>query len=164
MSGCRAIVRFPAALRLEAIDLQYLDLLLTFTGRGVRPVWLDYVMIVPSQQFRPELVQMRPVDKSAEFITRCGRDEYEISSTVRGFCRQAVFSLATDYNNEAMECACDVDGSLSLNCEKLGGQCRCKAGVIGRTCSQCRTGYYGFPACRRESHRLAVSLYLCTSV
>jgi len=71
------------------------------------------------------------------------------SSSVTGFCRDAVYSLTTDYNNGALRCECSPDGSVSFNCQQFGGQCRCKPNVIGRTCSHCRTGYFGFPDCRR---------------
>lgn len=39
---------------------------------------------------------------------------------------------------------------MSPTCEPFGGQCPCRAHVIGRDCSRCATGYWGFPNCRRE--------------
>uniref|UniRef100_A0A665WFI8 Laminin subunit beta-2-like n=1 Tax=Echeneis naucrates TaxID=173247 RepID=A0A665WFI8_ECHNA len=41
-------------------------------------------------------------------------------------------------------CQCDPQGSLSGECDKVGGQCRCKANVMGRRCDQCAPGTYGF--------------------
>lgn len=41
-------------------------------------------------------------------------------------------------------CQCDPQGSLSGECDKVGGQCRCKPNVIGRRCDQCAPGTYGF--------------------
>ncbi|MEQ2218164.1 hypothetical protein XENOCAPTIV_030385, partial [Xenoophorus captivus] len=41
-------------------------------------------------------------------------------------------------------CQCDPQGSISSECDKVGGQCRCKANVIGRRCDQCAPGTYGF--------------------
>ena len=70
------------------------------------------------------------------------------SENANGFCRDGVFSLTTDYNNGALSCDCNIDGSLSFVCEPFGGQCRCKPNVIGRDCQKCRTGYYGFPNCK----------------
>ncbi|CAJ0962143.1 unnamed protein product, partial [Ranitomeya imitator] len=32
-------------------------------------------------------------------------------------------------------------------CNPFGGQCTCRPNIIGRTCSRCATGYYGFPHC-----------------
>lgn len=74
----------------------------------------------------------------------------KFSSTDSKYCRDAVFSLTTDYNNGALQCQCNGDGSLSYTCSEFGGQCRCKPNIIGRTCSSCKTGFYGFPNCRRE--------------
>jgi len=64
------------------------------------------------------------------------------------FCKNAVFSLTSDYNNGALPCQCDFDGSKSFSCEQFGGQCDCKDNVIGRRCERCETGYYGFPNCK----------------
>uniref|UniRef100_A0A673C7J4 Laminin subunit beta-1 n=1 Tax=Sphaeramia orbicularis TaxID=375764 RepID=A0A673C7J4_9TELE len=41
-------------------------------------------------------------------------------------------------------CQCDPQGSLSGECERVGGQCRCKPNVMGRRCDQCAPGTYGF--------------------
>uniref|UniRef100_A0A669CLA0 Laminin, beta 2-like n=1 Tax=Oreochromis niloticus TaxID=8128 RepID=A0A669CLA0_ORENI len=43
-----------------------------------------------------------------------------------------------------MSCECDPQGSLSGECDVVGGQCRCKPNVIGRRCDQCAPGTYGF--------------------
>lgn len=68
-----------------------------------------------------------------------------------GFCRDGVFTLTTDFNNGAVPCQCDIDGSLSFNCSQYGGQCQCRQNVIGRECSRCEEGYYGFPRCTSMS-------------
>eukprot|EP00071_Canis_lupus_P016568 XP_005642475.2 laminin subunit alpha-5-like [Canis lupus familiaris] len=39
-------------------------------------------------------------------------------------------------------------GATGPTCEPFGGQCPCRAHVIGRDCSRCATGYWGFPSCR----------------
>eukprot|EP00058_Branchiostoma_floridae_P024730 XP_002610220.1 hypothetical protein BRAFLDRAFT_76999 [Branchiostoma floridae] len=40
-------------------------------------------------------------------------------------------------------CDCNVSGvDGSLVCDKIGGQCACKAQVDGRQCDQCRAGYF----------------------
>lgn len=41
-------------------------------------------------------------------------------------------------------CHCDPQGSLSVECKKIGGQCQCKPNVIGRHCDQCAPRTYGF--------------------
>ena len=35
------------------------------------------------------------------------------------------------------------------DCEKFGGQCRCKPNVIGRQCTRCKPGFFGFPDCKQ---------------
>ncbi|XP_021347323.1 usherin-like [Mizuhopecten yessoensis] len=41
-------------------------------------------------------------------------------------------------------CLCDKTGILGFNtdCEKEGGQCRCKSNVGGRRCDECKPGFY----------------------
>ena len=59
-------------------------------------------------------------------------------------------SLSAFFNNGALPCGCHEVGSDSDTCQAFGGQCSCGPHVIGRDCSQCATGYWGFPNCRRE--------------
>lgn len=66
------------------------------------------------------------------------------------FCRNAAASLSLFYNNGARPCGCHEMGATGPTCEPFGGQCPCRAHVIGRDCSRCATGYWGFPNCRRE--------------
>lgn len=71
-------------------------------------------------------------------------------STASPFCRSSAVSLSAFFNNGAVPCGCHEVGAESDTCETFGGQCICKPNVIGRDCSQCATGYYGFPNCKRE--------------
>ena len=66
-----------------------------------------------------------------------------------GFCRSAIISLAADFNKGALECECDMEGSLVFSCAKVGGQCTCKDNIIGRQCTKCKPGYYGYPNCQK---------------
>ena len=66
------------------------------------------------------------------------------------FCRESVFTLTTEFNKGAVQCDCSSEGSLNFNCQEFGGQCQCRENVIGRTCSACRPGYYGYPDCKRK--------------
>lgn len=59
-----------------------------------------------------------------------------------------MFSITAGYNNGALPCHCNYEGSLSFSCDKFGGQCACKSNIIGRTCEACKTGYFGFPDCK----------------
>lgn len=67
------------------------------------------------------------------------------------FCRDSARSLVAAYNDGALPCDCDTSGSTGIVCDAVGGQCHCRPHVIGRQCTKCATGYFGFPFCRRES-------------
>lgn len=45
---------------------------------------------------------------------------------------------------EAQACSCSFTGSQSLLCDEYGGQCTCKANVIGRQCNKCQPDHYNF--------------------
>lgn len=79
------------------------------------------------------------------------------------FCRSSAVSLSAFFNNGALPCGCHEAGAESDTCQPFGGQCQCRPNVIGRDCSQCATGYWGFPNCRRELPR-GVSVSVCVSV
>lgn len=78
-------------------------------------------------------------------------------STATPFCLGSAVSLSAFFNNGAMPCACHEVGAESDTCEAFGGQCRCRPNVIGRDCSMCATGYWGFPNCRRECRIISCS-------
>lgn len=71
-------------------------------------------------------------------------------STASPFCLSSAVSLSVFFNNGAMPCACHEVGAESDTCEQFGGQCKCRPNVIGRECSMCATGYWGFPNCKRK--------------
>uniref|UniRef100_A0A669P033 Laminin subunit beta 4 n=1 Tax=Phasianus colchicus TaxID=9054 RepID=A0A669P033_PHACC len=53
------------------------------------------------------------------------------------------FTIAIRYEPEVLV-MCNPQGSLNASCSKLGGQCHCKANVVGRCCDTCSAGSYGF--------------------
>ncbi|KAM6977412.1 laminin subunit beta-1 [Aplochiton taeniatus] len=59
-------------------------------------------------------------------------------------CYKLICSISALLHGGGLACQCDPQGSLSAECGKVGGQCRCKPNVIGRRCSQCAPGTYGF--------------------
>ncbi|XP_078270415.1 LOW QUALITY PROTEIN: laminin subunit beta-2-like, partial [Rhinoraja longicauda] len=70
-------------------------------------------------------------------------------------CQPLIDSMAALVYNGAQPCRCDPQGSVSSECRPRGGQCQCKANVMGRRCSSCSPGTFGFgPAgCRGKGHR-----------
>lgn len=145
-SGCRAVLLNPqtGTTAFPLVD----NFTLNFEVPDQKSVWLDHLMLIREDQFDKSMLQPLPLDKAVEFIKQCGQNSLHISTETSDFCKEAVFSITAEYNNGALPCQCNIDGSLSFECERFGGQCQCKENVIGRTCSQCRTGYYGFPACQ----------------
>ncbi|XP_052450464.1 laminin subunit beta-1-like [Carassius gibelio] len=59
-------------------------------------------------------------------------------------CTTLICSISAIMHNGALACQCNPQGSLSAECDKVGGQCHCKPNVIGRKCDQCAPGTYGF--------------------
>lgn len=144
-SGCRELIR-PAdnSMWFEIEE----GVTITFTNNLQKGVWFDYVLLVPASEFSESLLNEETFDQTKEFIKQCGQDHFHIQLNASEFCKQAVFSLTSDYNNGALPCNCDYSGSTSFECDPFGGQCQCKANIIGRQCEACRTGFYGFPDCK----------------
>ena len=123
-------------------------------------------------------MQPEPVNGYQDYARQCGLNQYYIDpnddgkdyfpfflnakiiqfsskikttyfSIVSGFCRAAIISLASDFNNGAMQCYCGEEGSLDQNCNKIGGQCNCKENIMGRQCTRCKPDFFGFPDCKQ---------------
>ncbi|XP_041860156.1 laminin subunit beta-1 [Melanotaenia boesemani] len=73
-------------------------------------------------------------------------DSFMITPTpvVAEMCSKLICSISSIIHDGALPCQCDPQGSLSGDCDKVGGQCRCKPNVMGRHCDQCSPGTYGF--------------------
>uniref|UniRef100_A0A3Q3JUR0 Laminin, beta 2-like n=1 Tax=Monopterus albus TaxID=43700 RepID=A0A3Q3JUR0_MONAL len=67
-----------------------------------------------------------------------------LTPTLAEICSKLICSISSIIHDGALPCQCDPQGSLSGDCEKVGGQCRCKPNVIGQHCDQCAPGTYGF--------------------
>ncbi|NXN13302.1 LAMB4 protein, partial [Indicator maculatus] len=59
-------------------------------------------------------------------------------------CARLIVSMSARIHNGAVACKCNPQGSLNTSCSKLGGQCQCKANVVGHCCDTCSVGSYGF--------------------
>ncbi|MCJ8741639.1 hypothetical protein PDJAM_G00072970 [Pangasius djambal] len=59
-------------------------------------------------------------------------------------CIKLICSISSLMHKGALSCHCDAQGSLNVECTKIGGQCQCKPNVIGRHCNQCAPRTYGF--------------------
>lgn len=66
------------------------------------------------------------------------------------FCKNSARSLVALYHEGALPCECHPAGAIGHPCSPEGGQCPCRPHVIGRQCTRCQTGFYGFPHCKRK--------------
>ena len=143
-SGCRSVVKQEDGnIRFQLIE----NFMITFKESAGNGIWLDYILVIPTEQYNEKILKKIQFDQTKEFIKKCGYNHFHINATEEGLCRDSIFSLTTNYNNRALPCSCNINGSVSLECEKFGGQCPCKPNIIGRRCEICKTGFYGFPNC-----------------
>ncbi|XP_038605812.1 laminin subunit alpha-5 [Tachyglossus aculeatus] len=143
--GCRSLVVSENQVVLDVTDN---ELTVTLRVPEGRQLWLDYVLVVPEDGYNPGYLVEEPLDKSYDFISHCGANGFHISPASPRFCQDAAISLSLFYNNGAQPCGCHEVGAMGRQCQPFGGQCPCRAHVIGRDCSRCATGYWGFPNCR----------------
>ncbi|VTJ60741.1 Hypothetical predicted protein [Marmota monax] len=108
------------------------------------------VLVVPAENYDYQILNKKSVDKSFEFITNCGGNSFYIDpQTASRFCKNSARSLVAFYHNGALPCECDPAGAISHHCNPEGGQCPCRPNIIGRQCTRCATGHYGFPHCKK---------------
>ncbi len=48
------------------------------------------------------------------------------------------------HNEYALPCECNPTGSVSAICDWMGGNCQCKANIVGKKCDECAPSTYGF--------------------
>ncbi|XP_060030064.1 laminin subunit alpha-3 [Erinaceus europaeus] len=107
------------------------------------------VLVVPAENHDYQILHKKSVDKSLEFISSCGGDSFYIDPQMASqFCKNSARSLVAFYYKGALPCECHPTGTLEHHCSPEGGQCPCRANIIGRQCTRCQTGYYGFPHCK----------------
>uniref|UniRef100_A0A0B7BNE7 Laminin subunit alpha n=1 Tax=Arion vulgaris TaxID=1028688 RepID=A0A0B7BNE7_9EUPU len=144
--GCRGTITFDQSGG-NTIRLTGTDVRAVFNGTKGGQIWLDYLLIVPADQFSKDYLDLSPIDKSEYFLSLCVDEGFQLRTDI-DFCKQGTFTLTTNFNNGALDCNCNPDGSLSFTCDTFGGQCQCRDNIIGRQCSVCRPGYYGYPSCK----------------
>ncbi|KAI4905523.1 hypothetical protein NFI96_000700 [Prochilodus magdalenae] len=147
MSGCRSPVIADRRISLDAMQQ---TMIITLRIPKGKTLTVDYILAVPEDQYNPELLKDKALDKASDFISQCGSQGFYINPrSASEFCKASALSLVAHYYNGALPCDCDKVGSTSPTCEPFGGQCNCRPHVIGRQCTRCATGFYGFPYCRR---------------
>lgn len=111
-------------------------------------ILIDSLILIPKYT---ELPGFRVNDPDAEqhredMIRYMCLDSFMITpmTALAEMCSKLICSISASIHDGALPCQCDPQGSISGECYKVGGQCRCKANVIGRRCEQCAPGTYGF--------------------
>ncbi|KAJ8337032.1 hypothetical protein SKAU_G00382520 [Synaphobranchus kaupii] len=146
VSGCRDQV---IAEHRIALDLPRQELTVTLRVPPGKTLILDYILVVPDESYNPELLKEKPLGRSSDFINQCGANSFYIGPRSSQFCRDSARSLVAFYNDGALPCGCDAAGANGPTCNPAGGQCSCRPNIIGRQCTRCSTGHYGFPYCRQ---------------
>ncbi|XP_015209136.2 laminin subunit alpha-3 isoform X2 [Lepisosteus oculatus] len=146
VSGCRDQV---IAENRIVLDVPEQELVLTLAIPQGKTLTMDYILVVPADNYTPDLLSEKRLDKSFDFIHKCGGNSFYIDPVSSSpFCKDSARSLVAFFNGGALPCGCDEAGATGPACAADGGQCTCRPNVIGRRCSRCATGYYGFPYCR----------------
>ncbi|XP_072297637.1 laminin subunit alpha-3-like [Eucyclogobius newberryi] len=67
-------------------------------------------------------------------------------------CQNQTYSYHPLLGCEGCECSpTGIISNVGPDCDRITGQCSCKARIGGRQCDRCAAGYYGFPECLRCS-------------
>ncbi|XP_039999564.1 laminin subunit alpha-3-like isoform X2 [Xiphias gladius] len=149
VSGCREVVIAEGRIALDLDQNSWRLPTISVIVPTRKTFILDYILLVPDSSYTPDLLREKPLDNSADFIQQCrGEGFYIDQRTSSQFCRNSARSLVAAYNDGALACNCDTSGSTGSTCNPVGGQCPCRQHIIGRQCTKCATGYYGFPYCR----------------
>nr|XP_058972202.1 laminin subunit alpha-like isoform X2 [Pocillopora verrucosa] len=151
VSGCRAIgtSQYREGMRESIYIGRQNEILVSIAIPEDKGVWIDYVLLVPISSFSPSLLDIKPIDITQDFIQDCGQRSFFLKESTSQFCLRSAFILTTRFNSGALSCNCDSLGATKTSCEPFGGQCVCRPNVIGRACDKCKSGYSGFPYCKR---------------
>ncbi|XP_029380661.1 laminin subunit alpha-3-like isoform X2 [Echeneis naucrates] len=149
VSGCREAVIADGRIALDLDQNSWQPPSISVKVPPRNTLILDHILLIPDSSYTPDVLKEKPLDNSADFIQQCRGEGFNIDlRTSSQFCRDSARSLVAAYNDGAVACNCDKSGSTGSSCDPLGGQCACRQHVIGRQCTKCATGYYGFPYCR----------------
>ena len=99
--------------------------------------------------FDASVINPTHLDMFEEYKVTClNQNNLPVSNPLSQFCRAASFTQSSEFSGGASSCSCHPRGSLSRQCNSIGGKCNCHRNIIGRRCHVCRAGFYNFPNCR----------------
>uniref|UniRef100_A0A8C2ZAY7 Laminin, beta 2-like n=1 Tax=Cyclopterus lumpus TaxID=8103 RepID=A0A8C2ZAY7_CYCLU len=111
-------------------------------------ILIDSLVLIPKYTELPGLQGTEPEaeQRREEMIRYMCLDSFMITPmpVLAEMCSKLICSISSIIHDGALPCQCDPQGSVSGECDKVGGQCRCKPNVMGRRCDQCAPGTYGF--------------------
>ncbi|XP_071783632.2 laminin subunit beta-1 isoform X1 [Centroberyx gerrardi] len=111
-------------------------------------ILIDSLVLIPKYTELPGFQGNEPEadQRREEMIRYMCLDSFMITPmpALAEMCSKLICSISAIIHDGALSCQCDPQGSISAECDKVGGQCRCKPNVIGRRCDQCAPGTYGF--------------------
>uniref|UniRef100_A0A669DIR8 Laminin, beta 2-like n=1 Tax=Oreochromis niloticus TaxID=8128 RepID=A0A669DIR8_ORENI len=111
-------------------------------------ILIDSLVLIPKYTELPGFQGNTPESeqRQEEMIRYMCLDSFMITPmpALAEMCSKLICSISSIIHDGALPCECDPQGSLSGECDVVGGQCRCKPNVIGRRCDQCAPGTYGF--------------------
>ncbi|XP_076373479.1 laminin subunit beta-1-like isoform X2 [Tachypleus tridentatus] len=110
-------------------------------------VYIDSLALIPQIDRIPFFNEIPGGDKHREEFQRfrCGEVFFSVSDREPPeVCKKFFYSISFYVFGGGLKCDCDLTGSLSEQCDPLGGQCQCKPNVVGRRCDRCAPGAYGF--------------------
>ncbi|NXC40064.1 LAMB4 protein, partial [Penelope pileata] len=106
-------------------------------------ILIDSLGLIPRINSMENLCSKKDLDDYQKY--RCIEIASEVGPVVLPeACARLIASMSARLHHGAVACKCNPQGSLNASCSRLGGQCHCKANVVGRCCDTCSAGSYGF--------------------
>lgn len=144
-SGCRSVLMEYNAINGVSSE----PVSITIEIPEGKELWIDSLFLVPSSSFDKGLLTPKRLEMTQQFNRLCvNQDKLPLLKPPGNFCMQALVKLTTEFTNSTYDCKCNLKGSLLRACDRVGGQCKCRPGVVGRDCSRCKTGDHNFPYCK----------------
>ena len=87
------------------------------------------------------------IDPSSTVLCHPISQQCECLSSATGLdCRECASGFYMNDANVCLPCSCNSSGAVNNMCNTTNGHCDCvNDAIIGRTCDQCRPGFYQFP-------------------
>ncbi|CAG2053237.1 unnamed protein product [Timema podura] len=121
-SGCRSIVKqqdgntpfyltenFVFTLKLSSHSSKlsaFVDLCQEPNRRGV---WVDYLLVIPAEQFTDRILREEPIDHTGRFINQCGKNHFYVDNTTDGMYLLYVNTICLNVRVGGADnkCACE---------------------------------------------------------